>query len=480
MPLINLQNVHCNISRGHYFSELNWRYLPQQHWAIVGGNGAGKTALARIIDGSLTIASGTRNGEALKGICNVSFDQQHSLMREQAKRDNSNEREDATDRGLSVGEYLHPMSCKDPLAKLTSLDVLWDRGIKFLSSGQIRKLLIVEAIAKKPSLLILDEPMEGLDQASRPIVTTLINTAAKQGTPIILLLRDEHNFPACISHVLQLANLTAKFCGTLTEFEKKRLSNYPQETIDSLPLAISNATHRKFDHLVKMRNIEVHYGATPIFKAPEFSLQAQQHTLLTGPNGCGKSTLLNLIIGENHQAYGQSVVLFDRQKGSGESVWEIKQHIGLVSNDLQARFQQGWRCLDVVLSGFQDSIGVRQLNGDQQQLIARQWLAKFALEQDHKSRFDRLSFGAQKMVLLARAMVKNPPLLILDEPFTGLDPNNKQRLIQTLDLIAAQSLTTILLVSHVAEERPACITSHYSFQSEATGGFQLLKEAIEQ
>jgi molybdate transport system ATP-binding protein len=183
--------------------------------------------------------------------------------------------------------------------------------------------------------------------------------------------------------------------------------------------------------------------------------------------------LLSLIDGENHKGYGQQVFLFGRLKGSGETVWETKKHFGIVSNELHNKYSKGWRVLDVVVSGFFDSVGLYDDSGTAQVDLAKRWIAALGLAQWEKQYYHEISFGQQRLVLLARAMIKKPRILILDEPCVGLDDYHRQLILSVLDTIAARSLTNILYVTHVADEQPSCINQVLRFKQQNGSGFSV-------
>jgi len=201
----------------------------------------------------------------------------------------------------------------------------------------------------------------------------------------------------------------------------------------------------------------------------EWTLLPGQHCCISGPNGCGKTTLLSLINGDNHKAYGQDITLFGQRRGSGESVWDIKQKFGLVDTGLHLNFARGMRVIEVVVSGFFDSVGLYDDWGDQQRQTASDWLAALGLGNVEASAFDSLSFGLQRMVLLARAMVKSPAILILDEPCLGLDGPHRRTVLDAIDHIAGNSDTQILYVSHSPGEMPRCINQQLKFLPGSDG-----------
>ena len=224
--------------------------------------------------------------------------------------------------------------------------------------------------------------------------------------------------------------------------------------------------------LLELRNVSVSYGGERVLDRVSWTFRPGQHCNIAGPNGCGKTTLLSLVTGDNHKAYGQDITLFGRRRGSGESVWEIKQKFGQVNTQLHLGYSRGMKVLEVVVSGFFDSVGLYDDWGGKQVEIARHWLRALGLEDFTRQPFDTLSFGLQRMVLLARAMVKSPAILILDEPCLGLDAHHTETILAAIDHIAGGSDTQVVYVSHSAGEMPGCINQWLEFLP-VPGGFEL-------
>ena len=221
--------------------------------------------------------------------------------------------------------------------------------------------------------------------------------------------------------------------------------------------------------LLELHDVSVAYGETRVLQQVSWTFARGQHCAVAGPNGCGKTTLLSLVTGDNHKAYGQDITLFGRRRGSGESVWDIKQKYGQVDTQLHLSFARGMKVVEVVVSGFFDTIGLYDDWGDRQRELAGQWLAALGLAGYERDSFDALSFGLQRMVLLARAMVKSPVILLLDEPTLGLDGHHRRLILRAIDHIAANSDTRIIFVSHSAGETPACINQHVVFEPRDEG-----------
>jgi len=158
-----------------------------------------------------------------------------------------------------------------------------------------------------------------------------------------------------------------------------------------------------------------------------------------------------MIFGDNPKAYGQDIVLFGTKKGSGESIWDIKQKIGYFSSDMLRGFKRSDSIGNMIVSGFFDSIGLYQTPTHAQIKIAHQWLRVLQMFDIRKQSFLSLSTGYQRLVLIARAMVKQPPLLILDEPTNGLDDFDAKLFVALINKIASETDTAILYVSHRKE-----------------------------
>ena len=194
------------------------------------------------------------------------------------------------------------------------------------------------------------------------------------------------------------------------------------------------------------------YGDKVVLDGLNWQLKRGEHWKILGPNGVGKSTMLSLISGDNPQAYANDLTLFGMKRGSGETVWDIKKHIGLLSSSFQTSYRVKTSVLMTVISGFYDSVGVYSNYSDLEEKKAMEWLKLVRLDQKARNPLHSLSFGEQRMVLIIRAMVKHPPLLILDEPCQGLDEINRYTVLKLIDIIALQSDTTLLFVSHHSED----------------------------
>jgi molybdate transport system ATP-binding protein len=323
-------------------------------------------------------------------------------------------------------------------------------------------------------LLVLDEPFEGLDAESRHKLAASIRGLVHSGLQMILAThRWDYILPE-FSHVLGLKD-GAVFCQglrkeILNRHHIEKLYGRPSVLLDSKRTTVSNSpgsVENKETPLIQLKNVTVQYGNQVVFKDLTWTVHKGDNWAVSGPNGSGKTTLLQIIAGDHPQAYANEIYLFGRRRGSGESIWEIKQRIGLVSSEFQIAYRKPIRALDVVVSGFFDSIGLYRYASQQQRKAAQQWIERLALTHLQDKRFDLLSYGERRLILLARAMVKTPDLLVLDEPCQGLDPTNRRLVRDCVDGMIFQTTTQLLYVTHFTEEIPGCITHHFDLSQQS-------------
>jgi molybdate transport system ATP-binding protein len=460
---------------------IHWSVKTGQQWACLGPNGAGKTSLARIISRQASHFSGALlRSHRLEqgGVAYVCFEQAKALCERDRKLDDSEFRADASDPGTPVQALI--LNGREPdehfhhwVERLRMRHFL-HRGLRFISTGEMRKTLLVKAILSEPALLILDSPLDGLDRASQEEMRRIIDELLQSSITVLMLCRQLEDVPAGITHIMVLTRGEVLSCGTrdniMVDATVQALMNPPLPELAELPPHAARPYEIPIDKpLLELRDVSVHYGDLTVLREVNWIMKRGIHCCVSGPNGCGKTTLLSLITGDNHKAYGQDITLFGIRRGSGESVWDIKQKFGQLDTQLQMNFARGMRVVEVVVSGFFDSIGLFDEWGDTQRKCAEQWLSALGLAEHSRESFDALSFGLQRMVLLARAMVKSPIILLLDEPTLGLDGHHRKLILRAIDHIVDNSDTHIIFVSHSAGETPACINQHLSFEPRDEG-----------
>lgn len=467
MSSILLQDYSVQLNPHYRLTSINWQIDSKQHWVILGGNGAGKSALAAILCGVGEAISGSIQGLPIK-IALVSFEAQAQLIEQERKKDDADIL-DVIPEGTPVKELLmQPDTDTSRLAELIALfkfQPLLERGFRKLSTGETRKLLLLRALARRPELLVLDEPFEGLDFDSTQLLADLLNQLAEQ-TCIIMVLNRVDEIPKFITHLAymehgQLLHQVA-VNDPIASADLQQLLHLKTTDL-TIPQAPREHLPPKLDPhqpLVRLRKARIAYAEKLVFSDLDWTIQAGEHWQVTGPNGSGKTCLLNLITGDHPQCYTNDIFVFGMQRGTGESIWQIKQYIGYVSSGLQWEYRVSITVRNVIISGFYDSIGLYQKYTDRERAIAEAWLALLGMSGRATESFSQLSYGDQRLVLIARAMVKHPTLLILDEPCLGLDDLNRQLVLALIEKICAGTETTVLYVNHRAQDNIAGIQQH--------------------
>ncbi|MBN7121529.1 molybdate ABC transporter ATP-binding protein ModF [Erwinia billingiae] len=448
-----------------------------ESWAFVGANGSGKSSLARVLAGELNAAKGQLTNSFVRPV-RLSLEQLQKLVAEEWERNNTDllsPGEDDT--GRTTAEIIQE-NTKDPqrcqqLATLFGITRLLDRRFKYLSTGETRKTLLCQTLMSQPDLLVLDEPFDGLDVDSRANLAQVLAGLHQQNCTLVLVLNRFDDIPDFIDKVGVLAECTLTHVGPrreiLAEALVAQLAHSEQLAGMSLPEADDAGSKPALvagDPLIVLRDGVVSYNDKPILNHLSWEVKPGEHWQIVGPNGAGKSTLLSLVTGDHPQGYSNDLTLFGRRRGSGETIWDIKQHIGYVSSSLHLDYRVSSSVRNVILSGYFDSIGIYQAVSDRQQSLAKQWLHLLGMEKLGDAPFHGLSWGQQRLVLIARALVKHPALLILDEPLQGLDPINRQLVRRFVDVLIGEGETQLLFVSHHAEDAPHCITDRLTFVAE--------------
>lgn len=475
--LITLKNVTVRLGNRFLLPNTNWEIKSGENWAILGPNGAGKSTLVRALTGDLPCVRGslTYHGPLAdqRNIGYVSWEEQERLIAREEARDAPRYFSRKPDQyetarmtilsGIREGMDDHPDLKK--VADMTDVGNLLDRSIRFLSTGEMRKVLMARALLKSPQLLILDEPFCGIDAQARASLIDTIQALAVKGLPFILITHRLEDMLPTISHIMLLKDGEILYMGARDEVLKPEVLGglYDGKETDALPLidrechSINEPEGVEADNLIDMKNVTVRYGETVILDRINWSVKRGENWAVAGPNGSGKTTLLSLITGDHLQAYANDIRLFGKSKGSGESIWEIKEKVGVVSSEMQLRYRKGIKVEDVVASGLFDSIGLYRHLTEEQHHQVEQCIHSLGISTMAGRLYSRLSYGERRMALLARAMVKSPQLLVLDEPCQGLDRDNRRFILGMINDIGSKTPTQLLYVTHYPEELPACI-----------------------
>jgi len=429
--------------------------------AILGASGSGKTLLAKALKGHLLYTGSVkyfRNNIITKP--NIAYISPTHIIKNKSnlsdfyyqQRFNTCDSED-TDNLLD--ELLKYGKLKDIEYWINKLQ-LYHRikaPLIQLSNGELKKMQLISYLLKKPDILILDKPFTGLDIKSRQDLNLIINNLSLEGVKIILIT-DYQNIPSCIT--------------TFAEMNNGKLIKY--ENLEKIKHNSFFSKNKYFDHnipkiekvyttvpLIKMVNVNIRYGENTILNNINWQVNAGECWHIKGHNGAGKSTLLSLINGDNPQAYSQNIFIFGKKRGSGESIWDIKKKIGFVSPELHNFFDSSTNIEQTIGSGFFDTIGLFRKLDDKKKLKVNQWLKFFSLEDKSQRLFSSLSSSEMRLVLIARALIKNPLILALDEPFQGLDTEQIKSLVELLEKIHSETNISLLFISHCDDEIPSCV-----------------------
>lgn len=458
-PLIKFEHVTFRKFRHIVFPDSCWEMYPGENWAVTGANGSGKTTFLEAVEGQLMKTEGSVhyrfNGadhEPYKYIASIYFSDRSVKYGDFYYQQRYHATE--TD-GIITVRNLVNMNDDDCLPELDALGIrqLLDMEIIKLSNGQFKKMLIVKALLKKPRLLLLDNLYTGLDDKARLYISDMLERIVSQGTDIIMAA-DGSCLPGIINRVMEIDNFTIK--RTLSRDEYVLPVSPPGEDPE-LP-KLPSAPEKQAGKAVHLDKVTIAYSGKTIIDQAEWTIHYGEKWALTGPNGSGKTMLLSLIFADNPQAYANKITLFGHKRGTGESIWDIKDKIGFVSPEMHVYFRQDKTCRDVALSGrYENPYRKPDITNDIL-TFTDELFAYFSINPLKGEFFRKVSTGQQNIILLIRALVKNPPMLVLDEPFQGMDASAVDIAKRLLDNFCKNR--TLIFVSHLPEELPSCI-DHY-------------------
>ena len=505
-PFLSLRDAAFRLGDRLVFEHTTWTFQRPEQWAILGANGSGKSLLADALRGRLPLVRGElryhfRPPPGLapeEAISHVSFEDRKAELHDTVvqSRWNSLEEEGASrvrdflsyERVMEINPFevttrhdqarpLFERRLRRAVAWLRVAPLL-DHTLLSLSNGERQRVQLARALSHPTRLLILDEPFTGLDATSRAHFHAVLERLMSTPLRVLLIATRIEDLPAHITHllcvaqcrvlaagpradILSLPRVRKLFAATRSalspsEGERARLRGPSMSSASPSP-GLPETPPRPLPELVRLRHATVRYGDTVILRDLDWTVRAGESWALLGPNGSGKTTLLSLILGDNPQAYTNDIVVFGRRRGTGETVWDIKRRIGWVSPELHLHFNDAATCFAVVASGFHDTVGLFHEPTARQRTAARRWLAQFHLLEFARQPLFSLSAGLQRMVLLARALVKQPRLLILDEPCQGLDGAHRDLFVRAVDALIRARTATVIYVTHRPDEIPPSI-----------------------
>ena len=493
--MINISQGVCRKPEWRMAEPVDFNLSAGEHIAIVGPNGAGKSMLVDIITSAHPLLMKDVeygfDGLASDNIKYITFkdsygDSDGAYYLQQRWNQYDIDKETPT-----VGEQIElayqltgsdtpeRRAFKEHLYELFNLQPLLDKYIVMISSGELRKLQLTKVLLTDPKVLIMDNPFVGLDAKTRDQLRSLLLTLSEERQlQIILVLSREDEIPDFITHVVPVRDMKVLPKVTREEF----LGEYESSLDELSPLHVEGAgevgvsfpfteersatigltTEEKpiaiGEPVVKLNNVKITYGERTILKELSLTINKGERWALSGENGAGKSTLLSLVCADNPQGYACDIELFGRKRGTGETIWDIKRHIGYVSPEMHRAYHYNAPSIRIVASGLKDSVGLYVKPTEEEYEICRQWMKVFGVEELADRPFLSLSSGEQRLVLLARAFVKSPDLLILDEPLHGLDTERRRMVREIINDFSLIPGKTLIMVTHYEEELPDSIT----------------------
>jgi molybdate transport system ATP-binding protein len=479
--LISIKNITVRHQGEFIFRGLHFHVNTGEHWALIGESGSGKSALLLTIAGRLNITDGEISyswyqdwddpasvpRSPLSAFIALVEQKHHfrnlsnSANFYYQQRYNSSEADDA----LTVAQYLAGIKTTRPgywdmdsvMLRLSLRDLSTKQLIK-LSNGETKRLLIAASLIKNPVLLLLDSPLTGLDAETRLAFNNLFTEIAQSGITLIVSTSPTE-IPEVTTHVAILKDRKIAHAVVKENFDSAAIPVAGGvKAVDALLDLLAHPVAYNYQWVVKMNHVQVKYGETTILKNISWEIKQGERWALLGPNGSGKSTLLSLINGDNPQAYANDIILFDRKRGSGESIWDIKQKTGFVSPELFQYFPTDNSCLQVIESGFYDTLGLFRPSDPKKAGVALKWMLALEIDRYSRTLFKNIPASAQRLCLLARAMIKNPALLIFDEPCQGMDAQQQQHFKQVVETLCSVSNVTVIYVTHYEQEIPDCVT----------------------
>lgn len=508
--LVKIENCEvCDLTRT-YTKPVSWEMKQNEAWLVIGKNGSGKSQFLQALAGEKQFRQTNDSSSYFSEFVSpdnpkeagaeiVSLEKAARLIEEERDLDES-EYINKIDTGRTGRRFicevlggpdakhrdlpLPPIASRLetlPEVKLTGVEKILERGLKFMSTGEIRRILLTRSLLSSKKLLILSDPFAGLDALSRKILLEFFAVIASRQSPSMILSMERYTeIPDTITNVLEFEDGNISFNGSKEDYEKllqKRLekeeaekeekkeelvalfNEIKNETLPRTCTASStNLCEGENIPLIKMNGVNVGWDGHEVLKDFSWTVNEGEHWLIRGPNGSGKTTLLELITGDNMQVFNNDVQLFGKKRGTGETIWDIKARLGICSYRLHVDYRSlgGTDLEGVIISGFRDTIGIYEAKTDVEIAAARRWLRLAGFEGRHSEMFGNLSYGEQRAILIIRAAVKHPRVLILDEPCHGLDEVFRTRILNLLETISKTGTTTFLHVTHDPTEALEC------------------------
>jgi molybdate transport system ATP-binding protein len=464
--ILEVSGLSVKLSGEPVLSDINISIGPGESLAVVGGSGSGKTTLVKALAGQI-FYFGKINFNAGERISVIFRQHRFNNLSNLSnfyyqQRFNSFDADDSRTVEQELVARGATTNAISEVLELLGITHVRNTGLIQLSNGEHKRFQIAEALLEKPDWILLDSPYIGLDVTARAMLNSILDKLMEEGVHV-LLVTGTVDIPSSITHIATLEQGRLSALMERSSFVRSELQEtvsvdvvHNTEAIRSMPSAYA---YDDFEIAVRMVDVHISYGDKIILDNINWEVKKGECWAVSGHNGSGKSTLLSLINGDNPQAFANQIWLFDKRKGTGESIWDIKKNIGYISPELHHYFDTGTECLNIVASGLFDTMGLFRKLNEEQVWLSRQWMDLLHIQRFEERMFQRLSDSEQRRVLLARALVKNPPMLILDEPCQGMDGAETREFISIVDGICKDQHKTLIYVTHYEAELPPCINN---------------------
>lgn len=445
-----------------------------EHLAVVGPNGGGKSLFIDTLLGKYPLKTGTVSYDFSPSETNTVYDNvKYIAFRDTygaadanyyyQQRWNAHDQDDAPEVREMLGE-VKDEALQQELFELFRIEPMLDKKIILLSSGELRKFQLTKTLLTAPRVLVMDNPFIGLDAPTRELLLQLLERlTTMSAVQIVLVLSMVDDVPPFITHVIPVEGLAVGDKLTREEYLHVVAGKQPANEYEDLQQRIIDLPYEgenyDSEEVVRLNKVSIRYSDRTILKELDWTVLRGEKWALSGENGAGKSTLLSLVCADNPQSYACDINLFGRKRGTGESIWEIKKHIGYVSPEMHRAYLKNLPTIEIVASGLHDSIGLYKRPQPEQMAVCEWWMDVFGIEPLKDKPFLQLSSGEQRLALLARAFVKDPELLILDEPLHGLDTYNRRRVKKIIEAFCGRKDKTLIMVTHYEAELPGTITN---------------------
>lgn len=445
-----------------------------EHLAVVGPNGGGKSLFIDTLLGKYPLKTGTVSYDFSPSETNTVYDNvKYIAFRDTygaadanyyyQQRWNAHDQDDTPEVREMLGE-VKDEALQQELFELFRIEPMLDKKIILLSSGELRKFQLTKTLLTAPRVLVMDNPFIGLDAPTRDLLLQLLERlTTMSAVQIVLVLSMVDDVPPFITHVIPVEGLAVGDKLTREEYLHVVAGKQPANEYEDLQQRIIDLPYEgenyDSEEVVRLNKVSIRYSDRTILKELDWTVLRGEKWALSGENGAGKSTLLSLVCADNPQSYACDINLFGRKRGTGESIWEIKKHIGYVSPEMHRAYLKNLPTIEIVASGLHDSIGLYKRPQPEQMAVCEWWMDVFGIEPLKDKPFLQLSSGEQRLALLARAFVKDPELLILDEPLHGLDTYNRRRVKKIIEAFCGRKDKTLIMVTHYEAELPGTITN---------------------